>query len=191
MTRASRTRAGGILSAALLALTVSACSGDPVEPTPTTPTTTVEETTEAPQTEEPTTEPTTPQPTQTEEATTAPTAEATETATTVPPPTAGAGGGELAAFLPAGFPIPDELTITGDPTATAENWQVTFTVPDPVETFDFYLEQLPAAGYDLQAGTSEAYSREVSSGAILASDGTRDVNLLIVDDEVEISITTR
>src|SRR5690606_19064208 len=79
-------------------------------------------------------------------------------------PVAGGGAEDLAAFLPQGFPIPEELTITGDPTATAENWRVTFTVPDPAGTFDFFLEALPEAGFELRAGTSDAYNPDVASG---------------------------
>ncbi|MBC7309794.1 MAG: hypothetical protein H5T81_07215, partial [Tetrasphaera sp.] len=47
------------------------------------------------------------------------------------------------------------------------------------------------AGYEILPGSSESYSTDVSSGAILAQNDERQVNLLIVDDEVEITITAR
>ncbi|NLJ54657.1 MAG: hypothetical protein GX344_11085 [Intrasporangiaceae bacterium] len=208
MTHAVRTRWAAALLAGALTVTLSACSGDPDEPAPTSPVVTSEPATTEPTgeaTADPTDEETEPSTEPSEPATTTPaTATATVTedepeapagGTTGPqpagPPTEGAGADALAAIMPEGFPLPDDLTITGDPTATAENWNVGFTVPSPVEAFDFFLRELPAAGYELRPGTSEAYSPEVSSGAILAQSEAHDVNLLIVDDQVEITITTR
>lgn len=172
------------LGAGLLTLTLAACSGDEApEPTPTTATQT--DTPAAPTTTAPA--PTTPP--QTATATASPT-ETTEPASPVEVPTEGAGPDE-ALFLPDGFPVPEELTVTGDPTATADAWQVAFLVPDPTVAFDFYRTTLPEAGYELLPGTSETYSTEVFSGAILAQSDEHDVNLLLVDDEVEITITRR
>lgn len=210
MTHAFRTRWAAALLTGALAVTLSACSGDPDEPAPTSPVVTTEpasptETATDEPTEEPTETATTAAPA-TETAGADPTDEATDdtdgsdptgTAGSTPgpqptgPPTEGAGAPELATIMPDGFPLPEDLTITGDPTATAENWNVAFTVPDPEEAFEFFLRELPEAGYELQAGTSDHYSPEVSSGAILAQSDDYDVNLLIVDDQVEITITTR
>lgn len=215
MTNAVRTRWSAALLAGVLAVALSACSGDPDEPAPTSPVVTeseapeptdtpidtpTDEPTAAPtddQSEEPTADATdtpapTPTPAQTEST---PEPESTDDGTGGPQPggapTEGAGAAALATIMPDGFPLPEDLTIKGDPTATAENWNASFTVPSPVDTFEFYLRELPEAGYQLQPGTSERYSPEVSSGAILAQSETHDVNLLMVDDEVEITITTR
>ena len=208
MTHAVRTRWAATLLTGALAVTLAACSGEPDEPAPTSPVLTTEPASPEP-TEEPTEDPTDePTEAETEQASEEPTdaatgtspeadpqTEATDDATSgsqpVGPPTAGAGAAALAAIMPDGFPLPEELTIQGDPTATLDNWNVSFTVPDPQDTFDFFLRALPEAGYELQPGTSDRYSPEVSSGAILARSDIRDVNLLIVDDEVEITITAR
>ena len=64
-------------------------------------------------------------------------------------------------------------------------------MPDAVEAFEFFKAELPAAGYDILPGSSDSYSTDVSSGALLAQDEDFQVNLLIVDDEVEITITPR
>lgn len=172
---------GAALSAGLLALVLVGCSGDD-EPEPSQ-TQTATTTPASTSTSTPTVSVATPAPTET----------STPTETTSPEsvPTEGAGPEELAEFLPQGFPVPAELAVVGTPTASADAWQVTFMVPDPAATFDFYRAALPEAGYELLPGTSDAYSSEVLSGAILAQSEVHDVNLLVVDDEVELAITLR
>lgn len=218
MTIAVRTRWPAVLLAGVLSIALSACSGDPDEPAPTSPVVATESETPVPTdtpTDEPTTEPTddqseeptaastdmttpvqtesAPEPESTDDAPTSggPTDDGTGGSQPGGAPTEGAGAAALATIMPEGFPLPEDLTIQGDPTATADNWNASFTVPSPVDTFDFYLRELPEAGYELQPGTSDRYSPEVNSGAILARSETHDVNLLMVDDEVEITITTR
>lgn len=177
-------RGGAAAVAILLSFTLAACSDDEVPAA-------VETHTEAPSpTATVTTPAATPDPTETPTETAPPT-ETAEPTSAASVPAEGAGPAEVAEFLPEGFPIPDELTVTGDPTATEDNWQVRFSVPDPSATFDFYRTALPEAGYELLPGTSETYSTEVFSGAILAQSDEHDLNLLIVDDEVEITITRR
>lgn len=195
MTRPVRSRvlATPLAVALALTMTLSACSRDEPEPGPTSPTETA------------TTEPTTPTPSRTpsETATTpAPTQPPTQSPSPATPPAtqgpgatdtppAGGGADELAAFLPEGFPIPEELTITGDPSRTDAQSAVTFTVPDPAATFEFYATELPKAGYTLLPGSSDHYSTEVASGAILAQSDDYSLNLLIVDDEVQVGLTRR
>lgn len=171
---------GAALSAGLLALALAGCSGDD-EPEPA----------ETP-TQSATTTPVTPTPTQTTPVPTATeTSTPTETESPAAAPTEGAGPEELAAFLPEGFPIPEELAIVGEAMATTDTWRVTFTVSDPAATFDFYRSALPEAGYELRPGTSDAYSAEVLSGAILAQSEAHDVNLLVVNGEVDLAISLR
>ena len=181
-------RAGTLAALVTLVVTLAACSDDDAVADPTTTPASPTETTESVRSE----------PTETATQTESPTASATTstprgTATDAPTvvPQAGGGAEELRAFLPAGFPIPDTLTITGDPTATEQNYNVTFTVPDAVQAFEFFKTELPEAGYAILPGSSDSYSTDVSSGAILAQDDDFRVNLLIVDNEVEITITRR
>jgi hypothetical protein len=184
MTRPVLIRRAAMTSALVLVVGLAACSGDEAEPAPTTPPTTASETA-------------TPTETESESPTTAPTTAApTETATAQPTTTPGGTGtplgrdaAALAQLLPLDFPVPAELTIVGDPTATDDNANVMFTVPSGAEAFAFYQAELPAAGYELQPGTSSQYSTEVASGAIIARGNGFDVNLLIVEDDVEITLT--
>lgn len=199
MTRSVRSRALATPLALALALTMtlSACSSDDPEPGPTAPATPTDlATTSTPTTspvhsptQTPTAAPTTataPAPT-----TGSPTSAAPTAAPGTPTPARTGDAAALAAFLPDGFPVPDEVTITGDPTRTPQQSSVKFTVPAPAETFDFYKSELPKAGYTLLPGTSDAYSPEVASGAILGESDDYRLNLLIVDDEVEIVLDYR
>jgi hypothetical protein len=170
-------------------LTLGACSTEaPDDPGPTattspTTTPTTATTTPEPTTQSPTAPPTTPR----RSPTTAP--QPTTTAPAATPTPDGGDAAALAELLPEGFPLPPELTIIGDPTVTADNVNVAFTVPSGAEAFDFFLAEVPAAGYELQPGTSGEYSPEVASGAILARGNGWDVNLLVVEDDVEITLT--
>jgi hypothetical protein len=180
--RPALVRRAAATAALVLAAGLAACSGEEVEPVPTTPATTSETSTPS-ETESP--EPTTAAPTPTETGTAAPT-------TATPGGTAtelGRDAAALAQLLPLDFPIPPELTIIGDPTSTDDNANVAFTVPSGAEAFAFYQVELPAAGYELQPGTSNQYSTEVASGAIIARGNGFDVNLLVVEDDVEITLT--
>lgn len=181
-------RAGMLAALATLVVSLAACSGDdagadPTTTTPASPTATMEPSSSPSATRTPT------QGTDTSAGTSTP----DETATDAPGdvPTAGGGAEDLRAFLPVGFPVPEMLTITGDPTATEDNFNVTFTVPDAVAAFEFFKTELPEAGYEILPGSSDSYSTDVSSGALLAQDDDFKVNLLIVDNEVEITITPR
>lgn len=173
-------RAGTLAAIAAVLVTLAACSDEGAGADPTSTSATTAATSEPTDSESTATQ----SPTETS-------GSGTSDATRTDVPVTGGGPEELRAFLPEGFPIPEELTITGDPTATARNVNVTFTVPDAVEAFDFFETQLPEAGYEILPGSSESYSTDVSSGAILAQNDERQVNLLIVDDEVEITITAR
>ncbi|KAB7743311.1 hypothetical protein GA707_14525 [Nostocoides sp. F2B08] len=72
---------------------------------------------------------------------------------------------------------------------TDDNANVMFTVPSGAEAFVFYRTELPAAGYEFLPGTSDQYSTEVASGAIIARGNGFDVNLLVVEDDVEVTLT--
>lgn len=182
-------RAGTLAALATLVASLAACSGDDAGADPgATTSATVTETT-APDGVPSETPTQTTSPTQTGTAASTPADTASGSPTDVP--TVGGGAADLRGFLPVGFPIPDTLTITGDPAATEQNFNVTFTVPDAVEAFEFFKTELPEAGYQLLPGSSDSYSTDVSSGALLAQDEEFKVNLLIVDDEVEITITRR
>lgn len=181
MTRPVLLRRAAVTCALVLVAGLTACSGDEAEPVPTTPATTASET--GTPTAPATTEPTTAAPTET--GTAAPTTAAPGgTATPL-----GRDAAALAQLLPLDFPVPPELTILGDPTVTDDNANVMFTVPSGAEAFTFYQVELPAAGYELLPGTSDQYSTEVASGAIIARGNGFDVNLLIVEDDVEITLT--
>ena len=186
MTRPVLLRRAAAGCALVLVVGLTACSEDEVEPVPTTPATTASETATP-----------TPTETATESPTTEPSAAPTETATAAPT-TAAPGGtatpagrdaAALAELLPLEFPVPPELTILGDPTVTDDNANVMFTVPSGADAFVFYRTELPAAGYEFLPGTSDRYSPEVASGAIIARGNGFDVNLLVVEDDVEITLT--
>ncbi|MFN2318545.1 MAG: hypothetical protein ABR500_02535 [Dermatophilaceae bacterium] len=184
MTRPALLRRVAVAAALGLAVTLTACSGDdPGELTTTaspTPTASPTETATSTATDSPT-------------ATPPVSATATDPAeTTAPgqtPPAPGSDAERLAELLPEGFPIPPELTITGDPTSTADNANVSFTVPSGAEVFDFYKAELPEAGYEFLPGTSDSYSTEVASGAIIARGNGYDLNLLVVEDDVVLTLT--
>lgn len=178
MTPPASLRRVAVTAALALAATLTACSGDDPEPlsTTTAPTTaTATETTSTPTTSSPVSA----------TATAAPTTSAPE-GTEVP---LGRDAAALAQLLPLGFPIPPELTIVGDPTSTDDNANVAFLVPSGAEVFEFYKTELPKAGYEFLPGTSDAYSQEVASGAIIARGEGFDVNLLVVEDDVELTLT--
>ena len=174
-------RRASVAAVLALAATLTACSDDVPEPLETTaaPTTTTSTPTDTPTESSP--------------------VSATETATTSAAPTTSEPAGTatalgddaeaLAQLLPLGFPIPPELTITGDPTSTSQNANVSFTVPSGEEAFDFYKAELPGAGYEFLPGTSDVYSTEVASGAIIARSDEFDLNLLVVEDDVELTLT--
>ncbi|MDO5503407.1 MAG: hypothetical protein Q4G67_09575 [Actinomycetia bacterium] len=92
-------------------------------------------------------------------------------------------------MLPLELPIPPELTITNDPTATADNANVHYAVPSGAEAFDVLRGGLEDAGFELLPGTSDVYSTDVRSGAILARGEGFDINILIVEDDVEMTVT--
>lgn len=180
MTRSASLRRVAVSAALALAATLTACSGEDPEPLPTT--------------AAPTTTATTSTPTDSPTATSPVSATSTATVAPTTPP----GGTEtplgrdadaLAQLLPLGFPVPPELTITGDPTSTDDNANVTFTVPSGAEVFVFYRTELPGAGFEFLPGTSDSYSPEVASGAIIARGNGYDVNLLVVEDDVELTLT--
>lgn len=176
-------RAGLTVALALAsAVTLAGCSDDAPEPVATTSATA----TASPTTSTPSDPPTTSSPVSaTETATMSPTESAPEgTATPL-----GRDAEALAQLLPLGFPIPPELTITGDPTSTPDNANVAFTVPSGEAAFDFYKAELPAAGYEFLPGTSDVYSTEVASGAIIARGEEFDLNLLVVENDVELTLT--
>jgi hypothetical protein len=178
MTRLVPLRRAAVVAALAAAVTLTGCSGDDPEPTPTPEPTTATTST-------PTDSPTTTSPV-------SPTATATPAPTTAPGGTAtplGRDAEALAQLLPLGFPVPPELTIVGDPTSTDDNANVSFTVPSGAEVFDFYRSELPPAGFELLPGTSDIYSPEVASGAIIARGNGYDVNLLVVEDDVELTLT--
>jgi len=178
--RASLRRAA-VAAALGLAVTLTACSGE--EPEPATAVATTATTTAT--TSTPTGSATATSPVSvTSTATVAPTTAPEGTATPL-----GSDAAALAQLLPLGFPIPPELTITGDPTSTDDNANVTFTVPSGAEAFAFYRSELPVAGFELLPGTSDVYSTEVASGAIIARGEGFDVNLLVVEDDVELTLT--
>jgi hypothetical protein len=180
MTRLVSLRHAAVVAALATAVTLTGCSGDDPEPTPTTPDPTTATTTSTP-----TDSPTTTSPV-------SPTATATPAPTTAPGGTAtplGRDAAALAQLLPLGFPVPPELTIVGDPTSTDDNANVSFTVPSGAEVFEFYRSELPPAGFELRPGTSDIYSPEVASGAIIARGNGYDVNLLVVEDDVELTLT--
>jgi hypothetical protein len=182
MTRSASLRRAAVSAAIVLAASLTACSGEDPEPLPTTAAPTTATTTTSTPTDSPTTT-----------STASPT-----TATVAPTPTEpggtetplGSDAAALAQLLPLGFPIPPELTITGDPTSTDDNANVSFTVPSGPEVFEFYKRELPEAGYEFLPGTSDIYSPEVASGAIIARGNGFDVNLLVVEDDVELTLTT-
>lgn len=184
MSRPVLLRRAAVAAALALATTLTACSGEEPEPlTTTSASTTSSATTTATATDSPTT---------------SPPASATATATTSPPtPPAGTAtplgrdAEALAQLLPLDFPIPPELTIIGDPTSTPDNANVAFTVPSGAEAFDFYKAELPGAGYEFLPGTSDVYSTEVASGAIIAQGDEFDLNLLVVENDVELTLTRR
>lgn len=168
-----------------LAATLSACSDDATTPVATSSATSAATASATRTTSTPTDTPTTSSP-----------VSATATSTTSPPTAPegtatplGRDAAALAELLPLGFPIPPELEIVGDPTSTADNANVTFTVPSGPEVFAFYRSELPAAGFEFQPGTSDVYSTEVASGAIIARSEEFDLNLLVVDNDVELTLT--
>lgn len=181
MTRSPLHRRAALPAAlALAAVIVTGCSGADPEPTP-APTATSSTTTASP-TQTPT-----------ETASESPTADPTQSPTTPAPggtqTPLGTDAAALAQLLPLGFPIPPELTILGDPTSTDDNANVTFTVPSGAEAFDFYMAELPEAGFEMLPGTSDIYSTEVASAAIIARSSDFNLNMLIVEDDVELTLT--
>lgn len=175
-------RRAGITAALALACagTLGGCSDDAPEPQPSgSATSSASSTTSTPS----------------ETATTSSPVSATATSTTAPATPdgtatpSGRDAAALAELLPLGFPIPPELEIIGDPTSTADNANVTFTVPSGAEAFDFYKAELPGAGYEFLPGTSDVYSPEVASGAIIARSEEFDLNLLVVENDVELTLT--
>jgi len=95
----------------------------------------------------------------------------------------GGGGATLPESFPDDFPLPDDATVQFSGTQETENGDaltVAFTVPDgPKDTWEFFLEELPDAGYDVteqasggdgdEFGGTIGFERDGATGAVVVA----------------------
>ncbi|MGO4342258.1 hypothetical protein [Pedococcus sp. 2YAF34] len=90
-----------------------------------------------------------------------------------------------AAKLPDGFPLPDGAQQQGAATTSDTLTLADYTVPDGKKAYDGLVTGLPGAGWTISA---KSWSDSLGSGTITASGNGTDVKLLVLDQDLSLSI---